>query len=244
VATSLGATSFRRTCTTKQAAYILGYQSAHFANWRLQQLRIMSLTWLFFSRKNKTETLVRCITQLVVLSGSLVLVLLIGGPVSASAYTRSVSSQQQSPQIRYCGKRRLTLSCYDFRLINSERSKNNLPAYQLDSTLSRVAQAHSDLMASGCGLQHQCSGEPDLGTRIKNAGLSFTSAGENIGYAYGYGTSKDNVLHIHQLFMSEGPCGCGNHYDHIMSTKFQKVGVGVTVTNDGTVWLTEDYIQP
>ena len=40
---------------------------------------------------------------------------------------------------------------------------------------------HNAVMASGCGLSHQCPGEPSLGERETAAGVTWTSAGENIG---------------------------------------------------------------
>ena len=36
-------------------------------------------------------------------------------------------------------------------------------------------------MADGCGLSHQCPGEPALGARETAAGVQWTAAGENIG---------------------------------------------------------------
>lgn len=36
-------------------------------------------------------------------------------------------------------------------------------------------------MAAGCGLQHQCPGEPSLGDRETAAGVHWGTAGENIG---------------------------------------------------------------
>lgn len=36
-------------------------------------------------------------------------------------------------------------------------------------------------MAGGCGVSHQCAGEPPIGDRETVAGVHWTSAGENIG---------------------------------------------------------------
>jgi hypothetical protein len=81
---------------------------------------------------------------------------------------------------------------------------------------------------------------------MNNAGVSFIECRENVGYWQAYPTLdyKQGLLNIHQFFMNEGPCGgCHNHYENIMSSNLQEVGVGVAI-DDNHVWVTEDFIQP
>ena len=66
-------------------------------------------------------------------------------------------------------------------LINAARAQAGLPPYTLSAGLSRSSAAHNATMAGGCGLSHQCPGEAALGTRETDAGVHWTSAGENIG---------------------------------------------------------------
>ena len=49
-------------------------------------------------------------------------------------------------------------------------------------TLQSSAHGHDLAMAAANQLSHQLPGEPDLGTRETNAGVSWTAAGENIGW--------------------------------------------------------------
>jgi uncharacterized protein YkwD len=65
--------------------------------------------------------------------------------------------------------------------INAARSEAGLPAYTLLAVLQISARRHNLLMADGCGLSHECPGEPTLGARETAAGVGWTAAGENIG---------------------------------------------------------------
>ncbi len=129
-----------------------------------------------------------------------------------------------------------------FTLINNDRSAQGLSPLNWDATLAAGARAHSDLMAAGCGLQHQCPNEADPGTRITNEGVSWTSWGENAGYYGGDFDYSNDLQQIEQSMINEGPGG--GHYDNIMSTSFQNVGVGVSIDANGYVWVTEDFVQP
>src|SRR5215468_355329 len=66
-------------------------------------------------------------------------------------------------------------------LINQARAQAGLPAYSLSSGLGTSSARHNAVMAGGCGLSHQCPGEPSLGQRETSAGVVWTAAGENIG---------------------------------------------------------------
>ena len=53
--------------------------------------------------------------------------------------------------------------------------------YTVTAGLDTSAGRHNAVMAAGCGLSHQCPGEPALGARETAAGVHWTAAGENIG---------------------------------------------------------------
>ena len=135
-----------------------------------------------------------------------------------------------------------TLEQQLFTLINHDRAVLGRPALSWNAILAKCARAHSHLMASGCGLQHQCPGEPAPGTRITGEGVHWTSWGENISYYGGDGNYSNDIQKIEQMMINEGPGGY--HYDNLMSTTFKQVGVGVGIDSKGYVWLTEDFVQP
>ena len=129
-------------------------------------------------------------------------------------------------------------------LINQARAQAGLPAYSLLAGLNSSAAAHNARMADGCGLSHQCPGEPALGTRETDAGVSWTAAGENIGEG---GPVSDTSAAIAQMavtltqdMLNEKPPDDG-HRLNILSSTFTSIGIAVTIDSSGTVWMTQDF---
>jgi uncharacterized protein YkwD len=129
-------------------------------------------------------------------------------------------------------------------LINQARSQNGLPALTFSSGLNTSASQHNLLMAQGCGLSHQCAGEPAIGDRETAAGVHWTSAGENIGEE---GPISDDTSAIGQAavaltqdMLNEQPPDDG-HRKNILSSSFGHIGIAVYRDSSGTVWLTQDF---
>ena len=129
-------------------------------------------------------------------------------------------------------------------LVNQARAQAGLPPYSLSAGLDSSAAAHNARMAAGCGLSHQCPGEPPLGTRETDAGVIWTSAGENIGEG---GPVPDTSSAIAQMavdltqdMLNEKPPDDG-HRLNILSSTFHHIGIAVTVDSSGTVWMTQDF---
>jgi uncharacterized protein YkwD len=129
-------------------------------------------------------------------------------------------------------------------LINQARAQAGLPAYTILSGLEVSSGKHNELMADGCGLSHQCPGEPDLGARETAAGVQWTAAGENIGEG---GPVSDTPAAITQMavtltqdMLNEKPPDDG-HRLNILSSAFTHIGIAVYRSSDGTVWMTQDF---
>jgi uncharacterized protein YkwD len=129
-------------------------------------------------------------------------------------------------------------------LINQARAQAGLPAYAFLAGLDNSAAAHNARMADGCGLSHQCPGEPPLGTRETGAGVTWTAAGENIGEG---GPVSDTPAAIAQMavtltqdMLNEKPPDDG-HRLNILSSTFTFIGIAVTIDGSGTVWMTQDF---
>jgi uncharacterized protein YkwD len=129
-------------------------------------------------------------------------------------------------------------------LINQARATAGLPALTLTTGLETTSSAHNLLMADGCGLSHQCPGEPPIGTRETDAGIDWTAAGENIGEG---GPVADTTAAIAamavgltQSMLNEQPPNDG-HRLNILSTSFTHIGIAVYRDSSGTVWLTQDF---
>jgi uncharacterized protein YkwD len=129
-------------------------------------------------------------------------------------------------------------------LINQARAAAGLPALTVTSGLDASSSAHNLRMAGGCGLSHQCPGEPALGARETAAGVGWTAAGENIGDG---GPVADTTAAIAQLavgltqsMLNERPPDDG-HRLNILSSTFADIGIAVYRDASGTVWLTQDF---
>jgi uncharacterized protein YkwD len=129
-------------------------------------------------------------------------------------------------------------------VINAARARAGLPAYALLSGLQTSARRHNLLMAGGCGLSHQCPGEPALGARETAAGVQWTAAGENIGEG---GPVADTTAATTQMavaltrdMLNEKPPDDG-HRLNLLSSTFTMIGISVYRDGHGTVWMTQDF---
>jgi uncharacterized protein YkwD len=129
-------------------------------------------------------------------------------------------------------------------LVNQARAQAGLGAYTISSGLDTSSRRHTMVMAGGCGLSHQCPGEASLGDRLTAAGVSWTSAGENIGEG---GPEPDSTASIAKMavgltqdMLNEKPPDDG-HRLNILSSSFHHIGIYVVRDSSGTVWMTQDF---
>jgi uncharacterized protein YkwD len=129
-------------------------------------------------------------------------------------------------------------------VINQARAEAGLPAYTITAGLRSSSGSHNALMAAGCGLSHQCPGEPPIGQRETAAGVPWTAAGENIGEG---GPVADTPAAIAQMaviltndMLGERPPDDG-HRKNLLSRAFRHVGIAVFWSTSGTVWMTQDF---
>jgi uncharacterized protein YkwD len=129
-------------------------------------------------------------------------------------------------------------------LINQARAQAGLPAYTISSGLDTSAARHTSVMAGGCGLSHQCPGEPDLGARESAAGVHWTAAGENIGEGGPVADTSAAIARmavgLTQSMLAEKPPDDG-HRLNILSSAFTHGGISVYRDSSGTVWMTQDF---
>ena len=108
--------------------------------------------------------------------------------------------------------------------MNAARQAAGLRPYVVASDLTSVARQHSAQMASKQSLYHN----PNLTSEVKN----WQAVGENVG-------EGPTVSDIHNAFMKSP-----EHKANILDHDFTQVGVGVSVDNNGIIWVTEDFRQP
>jgi len=128
--------------------------------------------------------------------------------------------------------------------INDARAQAGLPSYTITAGLTTSADRHNSAMADGCGLSHQCPGEPPLGNRETDAGVDWSIAGENVGEGGQVSDSSDAIAHMAKelttAMLNERPPNDG-HRKNILSSQFHHIGIAVFRDRHGTVWLTQDF---
>lgn len=111
------------------------------------------------------------------------------------------------------------------RLVNIEREKNGLAALKNDKTLRNVAAAHSKDMADRNFFDHENPDGESPFDRMKNNGIRYGYAGENI--AKGQRTAESVV---NSWMNSEG------HRKNILNGNFKRIGVGLDVSSGTYIW--------
>lgn len=153
----------------------------------------------------------------------LALAMMCCGITAAWSQTRAVaSSAVHSSTLPSANEQRL------LELVNQERETSGLKPMTWDQSLADAARAHSKLLAQHKDLSHQFMGEPDLTKRAGAAGASFTSVGENVGYA-------PDVDLAHNGFMNSPP-----HRANILRPDFDAVGIAI-IPRGNELYITEDF---
>jgi uncharacterized protein YkwD len=128
--------------------------------------------------------------------------------------------------------------------INDARARAGLPDYTITAGLTTSAGRHNSAMADGCGLSHQCPGEPPLGNRETDAGVNWSIAGENVGEGSQVPDSPDAIAQMAKeltaAMLNERPPDDG-HRKNILSSAFHHIGIAIFRDRHGTVWLTQDF---
>jgi uncharacterized protein YkwD len=112
------------------------------------------------------------------------------------------------------------------------------------SGLVASAHKHNLVMASGCGMSHQCSGEAAFGDRISAQGVRWTAAGENIAVAPWVSNNVTAMTaaakDLNESMYHETPPDDG-HRRNLLSSAYTHMGVDVYRDSKGRLWLTEDF---
>ncbi|MBR2942616.1 MAG: serine protease, partial [Clostridia bacterium] len=116
-------------------------------------------------------------------------------------------------------------------LLNYDRSRYNLPALTIDPALSRIARIKSHDMLTGGYFAHTSPTYGDVRDMLTHFGYSYTAAGENI--------ARYATLQRAQAALLSSP----GHRRNILSTGYDRVGVGVALSSEGHVYLTQIFCR-
>lgn len=117
-------------------------------------------------------------------------------------------------------------------LMNSARTSRGLSRLAASPEVAEVARRWSRRMAADDRLRHN----PRVGGQIP---ITWKRWGENVGYASNGGDESLRTVtrRLHRGFMAST-----GHRENILG-RFNQVGIGVAVDDDGTMWATMVFVQ-
>jgi uncharacterized protein YkwD len=119
-----------------------------------------------------------------------------------------------------------------FTLLNAERAKSGLSALKCDAAAVKAARGYSQQMCDQGFFDHIGPDGSTPASRLKAAGAVFSAAGENI--AWGYPTAQD----VHDGWM-----GSSGHRANMLSTSWDRVGVGYVLCKGSKAYWTENFLR-
>ena len=108
---------------------------------------------------------------------------------------------------------------------NTYRTQHGCPPLTRDAALTQAAQEHSEDMAMHDFVNHTNSTGGDIGSRIRAAGYSYTTFGENIAWGQ---RSPEQVVDM--WFNETAPNDA--HRKNILNCAFRDIGVGYVYLAD------------
>jgi uncharacterized protein YkwD len=115
-------------------------------------------------------------------------------------------------------------------MINAARSAEGLRPLRGDDTLTRLASAHATAMRDTQRLAHD-TGQGTLVERSERAGIVSPALGENVAHAM-------DVRGAHRTLWASP-----SHRGNLLDPRFDAVGVGAAVGDDGTLWVCEVFAR-
>lgn len=123
-------------------------------------------------------------------------------------------------------------SAIHFELDNGARVSHGLSVFRWHASLAEVARLHSADMAANKFFDHISLDGLSPFDRMKNAGISYKMAAENISWGEGY---SDAIASHHGLMNSLG------HRKNILNPELTELGVGASYI--GGLYFTQNFIQ-
>jgi uncharacterized protein YkwD len=171
----------------------------------------------------------------------LIAVLLCDAMLAAPLVSGGVPAGAGSPPVEARDLKQLELQMWT--LINldrrapscAEETRGRARPLQWDPRLAAVARAHSQEMAGKGYFSHKSTDGSLPAMRILKAGIQWHSAGENIAESH-------DVSEAEAAFMNE-PKFKHNHRGNILNPDYTHVGVGIATGLDGTLYITQDFVQ-
>lgn len=157
-------------------------------------------------------------------------------PRSVSAIAGSSSLAKGEPTVSPSINSATAIERRAFNRTNEERVKGGLPRLVWDAELCRMARLHSESMGRRGYFAHETPDGLRLKERARSAGIRhFRVIAENIAYNKGY--EDPGAFAVERWMISAG------HRANILYVGFQASAIGSYVSKDGSVYLTQVFIN-
>lgn len=117
-------------------------------------------------------------------------------------------------------------------LVNSVRAENGLNALSWAEDVANVARAHSSDMINRSFFSHTNPDGLSSFDRLRNSGISYGTAAENI--AYGQRSASE----VMNSWMNSS-----GHRANILNKNVTEIGVGAIKNKNGTIYWTQMFIS-
>jgi len=177
-------------------------------------------------------------------------VAVMGGLVVGPAFPAAVPSAVSASTAVSCAANAQSAACSSasaelqmFQLLNKDRTAQAQAAeagahaqpLQWDPKLAALARAHSQELADTGTFRHASADGTQPSVRLSKAGIQWVAMGENL-------ATDQTVVRAEAALMNE-PKFQENHRANIVSPTFTSVGVGIVTGPDGTLYITQEFVQ-
>jgi len=115
-----------------------------------------------------------------------------------------------------------------FASVNQARRTQGLPALRWNDALATAARRHAAIMAQKGSAAHGFAGEPNLASRVTQAGARFVWLSENV-------VQGSGLAAIQAEFMNSP-----NHRASMLDSDMDSIGIGI-VERGGQFFAVEDF---
>jgi uncharacterized protein YkwD len=117
-------------------------------------------------------------------------------------------------------------------LMNADRHAQGLADLKVDSRLTNLGEKYAQDMINRNFFSHTNPEGQSPFDRMKQAGVSYSYAGENIAI-------NQSVPAAETAFMNSA-----DHRANILNTHYSNVGIGVAYDKNGAVYVVQEFIKP
>ena len=119
--------------------------------------------------------------------------------------------------------------------VNEQRLAQSMRALRADKRLREVARAHSETMLAGGFMAHESPNGDLPADRVRAAGIGFRLVGENVARSL---QPMGSVHGMIQEWMASP-----THRANVLTADFQQTAVGVAIGDDGSVYVTQLFLE-